>query len=117
MELRHVKKGYGARGCCGPAEQYRTRTDQTGKSIDEIATERNFSVSTIEGHLCSFLITGEVVIGQLVDLETQKKIIAIIDEIGPLSSKTIKERLDDSISYGQVKAALEQYKISNNSNE
>ena len=90
---------------------------QTGKSIEEIAAERNFSISTIEGHLCTFLATGEVVIGQLLDSETQKKIIAVIDEIGPLSSKTIKERLEEFISYGQIKAALEQYKISNNSNE
>jgi len=90
---------------------------QTGKSIEAIAAERNFSISTIEGHLCSFLITGEVLIEQLVDSDTQKKITAVIDEIGPLSSKTIKERLEDSISYGQVKAALEYYKITNNSNE
>ncbi|WP_241211260.1 helix-turn-helix domain-containing protein, partial [Bacillus atrophaeus] len=69
----------------------------------EIAAERNFAASTIEGHLCSFLLTGEVVIGQLVDPETQQKITAVIDEIGPLSSKTIKERMDETISYGQIK--------------
>lgn len=85
----------------------------SGKSIEEIALERNFSSSTIEGHLCTFLVTGEVVISQLLDLETQKKITTVIDEIGPLSSKTIKERLEDSISYGQIKAAVEYYKIMN----
>lgn len=90
---------------------------QKGKSMQEIAAERNFSISTIEGHLCSFLETGEVLIGQLVDPETQKKITAVIDEIGLLSLKTIKERLDDSVSYGQIKAVLEFYKISNNSNQ
>jgi hypothetical protein len=90
---------------------------QGGKSIEEIAAERNFSIGTIEGHLSSFLATGEIVIGQLIDPATQKKITDVIDEIGPLSSKTIKERLGDSISYGQIKAALAFYKISNNSNE
>jgi translation elongation factor P/translation initiation factor 5A len=90
---------------------------QTGKSIEQIAAERNFSVGTIEGHLCTFLATGEIYIEQLIDLETQKKITAVIDEIGPLSAKTIKERLEDSISYGQIKAAVEFYKISNNSNK
>ncbi len=88
---------------------------QAGKSIQEIAAERNFVVSTIESHLCSFLITGEIVIGQLVDLPTQQKIIEVIDEIGPLSSKTIKERLSADISYGQIKAVLEVYKHSNTS--
>ena len=86
---------------------------QSGKSIEEIALERNFSSSTIEGHLCTFLETGEVVIEQLLDSETQKKITTVIDEIGPLSSKTIKERLDESISYGQIKAVVEFYKIMN----
>lgn len=90
---------------------------QTGKSIEEIAAERNFSIGTIEGHLCSFLATGEVLIEQLVDSDTQKKIITVIDEIGLLSAKTIKERLEDSISYGQIKAAVEFYKISTNSNQ
>jgi uncharacterized protein YpbB len=90
---------------------------QTGKSIEEIAAERNFSIGTIEGHLCSFLLTGEVLIEQLVDLETRKKITAVIDEIGFLSAKTIKERLEDTISYGQIKASMEFYKISNNSNQ
>ena len=89
---------------------------QSGKSIEEIALERNFSSSTIEGHLCTFLATGEVVIGQLLDSETQKKITTVIDEIGPLSSKTIKERLDETITYGQIKATLEFYKIANNPN-
>jgi len=82
---------------------------QSGKTIQEIATERNFAVSTVEGHLCSFLSTGEVLINQLVDIEIQKKITEVIDEIGPLSSKTIKERLGEEISYGQIKAVLEIY--------
>jgi hypothetical protein len=86
---------------------------QSGKTIGEIAQERNFAVSTIEGHLCSFLSTGEVLINQLVDPETQKKIVEVIDEIGPLSSKTIKERLGEEISYGQIKAVLEVYNDSN----
>lgn len=81
-----------------------------GKTIQDIATTRNYALTTIEGHLCSFLKTGEVKIDQFVDSETQTKITAVIDEIGPLSSKTIKERLDDAITYTQIKAVLEIYR-------
>jgi hypothetical protein len=49
--------------------------------------------------------------------ETEKKIVAVIDKIGPLSSKTIKEHLDESISYGEIKAVMEIYRIRNNSKE
>ncbi|ABG60886.1 helix-turn-helix domain-containing protein [Cytophaga hutchinsonii] len=92
-------------------ESHRISLDMflAGKTIQQIADERNYAVTTIEGHLCSFLKTGEVIISQLVDRDTQEKITAIIDEIGPLSSKTIKERLDESITYGQIKAVLEIY--------
>lgn len=84
---------------------------QSGKTIPEIAEERKYAITTIEGHLCSFLKTGEVLINQLVDTETHKKITAVIDEIGPLSSKTIKERLEETVTYGQIKAVLEHYAL------
>ncbi len=83
---------------------------QAGKTTEEIAVERNFAYSTIEGHLCSFIATGEIKLEQLVDSETQQKITAVIDEIGLLSSKTIKERLDETITYGQIRAVMETYK-------
>ena len=83
-----------------------------GKTIEMIATERGFAVSTIEGHLCSFIPTGEIKIEQVVEEEKIKKISEVIDQVGLLSSKTIKDQLDESFTYGQIKAVMEAYKSS-----
>ncbi|MGN6647481.1 MAG: helix-turn-helix domain-containing protein [Cytophaga sp.] len=90
---------------------------QTGKTIQQIAEERNYAISTIESHLCSFLKTGEVQIGQLVEPGIEQKITAVLDQIGTLSAKTVKEQLDESISYGQIRAVMEYYRLINEKTE
>ncbi len=42
-----------------------------GKTIDEIAKERNMAVSTIEGHLSAFVANGEIDINKMVSTEKQ----------------------------------------------
>ena len=42
---------------------------RSGKSIEEIAAERKFAISTIEGHLCEFILTGDVSVNQFVSPE------------------------------------------------
>jgi hypothetical protein len=83
---------------------------RSGKSMQEIAAERNYALTTIEGHLCSFLPTGEIGIREFVNEITQQKIDAVIDAVGPLSAKTIKEQLPEEIGYGAIRAVLELYR-------
>jgi len=84
-----------------------------GKKIDEIATLRNFAITTIEGHLAFYVANGQL---NATDFITQKKIdgvAKVLDTVNSLSMKAIKAELDSSYSYGDIKfalAALEQQK-------
>lgn len=73
-----------------------------GKSIREIAQERNLSPSTIEGHMAHFIETGELAIHELVNAETQQEVRTVIEKTGPGSLQKIKEQLPD-ISYSVLK--------------
>ncbi|MCS6823988.1 MAG: helix-turn-helix domain-containing protein [Cytophagaceae bacterium] len=79
---------------------------RSGKSIQQIATERNLAPATIEGHLASFVLTGEVDVYELVSTE---KMIIIENAIHQLDSSVpsqIKNFLGDTYSYGEIKAVI-----------
>lgn len=74
-----------------------------GKSIEEIAQERKMAITTIEGHLSTFIVDGLVNIDQLVSAEFQKQINDAGEKFGWDSLKTLKENLPEQISYGQIR--------------
>lgn len=76
---------------------------KSGKSIDEIALERNFSKSTIEGHLAHYVGIGKL---DIFDVVTKAKIDAVTDYINQSKSKSVvnaKTALDDNISYAELR--------------
>jgi len=77
-----------------------------GKSVAEIAKERNLSISTIEGHLALYVGTGEIDINTMVPLEKQLLIKAAAKTHGYQSHKTLKENLPENISYGEIRLVL-----------
>lgn len=77
-----------------------------GKSITEIAKERNFSINTIEGHLASFVASKEIGIDELVPIEKQKLITEAAKKYGKESFKNLKENLPDDISYGEIRMVM-----------
>lgn len=99
-----------------PAKGESQRTSLTlfksGKSIEEIATERGLALSTIQGHLVSFIETGEVAIEEFVPKEKIITIQLVIDEVGDVPSSQIKERLGEEYSYADIKAVLNYRKFS-----
>ncbi|UEG50748.1 helix-turn-helix domain-containing protein [Ferruginibacter lapsinanis] len=76
-----------------------------GKTVDEIATIRNLTKNTIEGHLTNFISTGEIDINELVNKEKQQQIKNAIKLFGAQSHKTLVENLP-GISYGEIKMVL-----------
>lgn len=78
---------------------------RSGRSLEQIAAERQRNLSTIEGHLAKFVATGEVELGEIVPEHKiepiRKAIIELNSEnaIGP-----VKERLGDEYSYGEIRA-------------
>ena len=77
-----------------------------GKSIKEIAKERNFSIATIEGHLAAFVASKQINIDDLVSEEKQALIKESAKIHGKESFKTLKENLPENISYGEIRMVM-----------
>lgn len=80
-----------------------------GKSIADIAQERGLVLSTIESHLASFIPTGEVDVLELVTKDKLDKIIEILEGQPQITSTAIKQLLNDTVSYGEIKAAIKYF--------
>ncbi|RKQ51438.1 helix-turn-helix protein [Roseivirga pacifica] len=80
-----------------------------GKTVEEIAEARGFVASTIEGHLCKYLATGEVMATDLVDEQKLKNMLSLITPETETMGE-IKAQLGDEYSYGEVRVALEEWK-------
>lgn len=80
---------------------------KSGKSIDDIASERGLVRSTIEGHLAHFIGLGELNIFDLMDEADVRKIENFFVENNTDVSSEAKAHFGETYSYGQIKMALE----------
>jgi ATP-dependent DNA helicase RecQ len=77
---------------------------QRGLSIEEIAQERNLSVSTIIGHLAELIEMNQPInLDSLVIPVRQNIILQAIKQLRGDSLKTIKEYLGENYSYDEIK--------------
>ncbi len=75
-----------------------------GKSMEEIAKEQGFVISTIENHLFRFVLDGNIAIDELIEDNIVKEIRQCIKENPEADSLSeIKQLLPESISYGQIR--------------
>jgi len=80
---------------------------KSGKSIKEIADERDLSILTIENHIFKCKKEGlDINIDFLIPDEYQEEILSVIEERGSDKLKPIKEALPDEVSYTAIKAVL-----------
>jgi ATP-dependent DNA helicase RecQ len=77
-----------------------------GKTLAEIAKERNLSIGTIEAHLAWYVETGEIDINKMVPMEIQQLIREAAKTHGYQSHKTLKDNLPESITYGEIRLVL-----------
>lgn len=77
-----------------------------GKSIAEIAKERGFALSTIEGHLCKFIQSGELNGREIIDAEKFKTIETVINGLQDLTLNHIKQKLPATYSFGEIRVVL-----------
>ncbi|MEO8171678.1 MAG: helix-turn-helix domain-containing protein, partial [Sediminibacterium sp.] len=80
---------------------------KSGKTILEIARERNFTYNTIEGHLAHYVSLGELDINDLVSEEKQKLIKEVLAKSDNQSLTDIKLQLPDTISFGEIRIVSE----------
>ena len=79
-----------------------------GLKPDEIAKFRNFTISTIIGHLARFLPTGEVTLSELVPPAHQDAILKVIQTIGKGETKTaIKNLCPPEVTYQEIELMLD----------
>lgn len=80
---------------------------QQGKSVAEIAAERNLSAGTIESHLISFIKTGEVSVTDFVSenvlASLEEKLIAHPDK----SLSELKAIVGDEVSFSAIRAVVQ----------
>jgi PIF1-like helicase/Helix-turn-helix domain/HRDC domain/UvrD-like helicase C-terminal domain len=75
-----------------------------GKNINAIAKERNLAASTIEGHLTSYIKTGEIKVDAFAD-ESAVKIIGEYLTVNPDKQHgEIRTMLGDTYSFAQIRA-------------
>lgn len=79
---------------------------KSGKNVEEIAKERNFTPGTIEGHLTYYVGKGDIDINDLVPAEKQKLIASAIAKHGLQSHKSLIDNLPGDISYGELRMVL-----------
>ena len=79
---------------------------KSGLSILEIAKERSLTTGTIGGHLASFIPSGEIDILELIDIKKYKKIITAIEETEFKTLTELKEKVDKSFSYVDLRMVL-----------
>ena len=79
---------------------------KSGKSINEIAKERNFVAGTILSHLTHFVETGELEISKLLSPEKQQTIKSMMDKLGHIGHKTILENLPEGYTYSDIKLVI-----------
>lgn len=88
-----------------------------GKSIKDIAKERNLSTATIENHLAGFVLTGELTIGRLVDEKKLEYMLPLIEKMDSQSTlSTMKAKLPDECTYLEIRAVLNYIKLRNTNN-
>lgn len=78
----------------------------SGKTIDEIAQERGFARSTIEGHLAHYIGTGVLEISAFMNPVDVAEIEQFLREQETGSSATAKAHFGDKYSYGEIKMVL-----------
>lgn len=84
-----------------------------GKTVDEIAKERELKSITIEGHLAHFIEDGTV---DIYDFTTQDKIDQVFEiamELETIHLGPIKEIVLDDLTYGEIRLIIAHFKKEN----
>lgn len=87
---------------------------RSGKSIDEIASERNYARTTIEGHLSQAIEGGELNVDDFVSEEKKNCIKEAAAKHGVERLKDLKDQLPEEISFGEIRMVLADMKRSEN---
>ena len=75
-----------------------------GRSIADIVARRDLARTTIEGHLASFILTGEIGVQELVPEIKIKPILAALQEDREASLSAIRYKLGEDYSFSEIRS-------------
>jgi ATP-dependent DNA helicase RecQ len=79
---------------------------RAGKSIAEIAAERDLAATTIEGHLSFYVFNGKLPLSDFVTDEKKKIVMDAVESYGAEKLSPLKEVLGEGYSYGEIRAVV-----------
>lgn len=82
---------------------------KTGKSIDQIALERELNSNTVFGHLASFIASGEIEVTDLMSKSHYSELKKIIPTKSFESLSDLKHQLDEKYSYGELRLVINEF--------
>lgn len=77
-----------------------------GLSVSEIAKMRNLAISTIEGHLAEYVLTGDVDIYTLMPKENVNRLLQILENTDIKTAADVRNITGKDFSYGQITAVM-----------
>jgi len=77
-----------------------------GKTTLQIAAIRDLNMSTIEGHLAFYILTGQLSVTDLVPAAKIPHIISAIQKYGSDALSPLKLALGEDVSYGEIRAVI-----------
>jgi hypothetical protein len=89
------------------------RQFKEGKSAIEIASDRGLVISTIESHLAQLVSSRDLNIIEVVGPHKLNVVMAAIESFNTKSVMSLKEKLDDTISFGDIRAVIAHRELTN----
>ena len=80
-----------------------------GKTIKEIATERSFAITTIEGHLAHYVAKGLIDVSNFVNENKVKQVIEASQKLETKNLGPIKKYLGNEFTYSDLRFAMASY--------
>ncbi|MDA3797657.1 MAG: helix-turn-helix domain-containing protein [Kiritimatiellae bacterium] len=77
-----------------------------GKTLKEIAEERNLTVQTIENHMTHFIKNGKLDVLNFVDEEKFQQIVDVINELDSPSAGEVKSVLGNAATWSEIRMVL-----------
>lgn len=79
---------------------------KSGNSIPQIAKLRNLKENTIYSHIEILILNGLINLDEIIDINKKEKILEVLNKKDFEGLKPIKEQLDESISYEEIRCVL-----------
>lgn len=79
---------------------------KNGRTIPEISKLRGLSTATIEGHLAFYVQNDKLKITDLITEEKISRIVTAIKKHGAYPLASLKEKLGEDISYGEIRVMI-----------